>query len=199
MMRMGGFSLRACVALLLAALSILPAAGATIPDYAATKLDAHFSTLGTLQSLIDLFMGRDPTNGTANTSTTRWSYFIANAYNLSSILVTNTISNSGGADAYNYLFGAMADPARCTGCQRSVATGLAALGNNSTYIFGDATSGPPGRAALWRNYSAYLGATDSANATRNVSRLVQFDTSLIRDAVAIYTENLKQTYAILGI
>lgn len=198
MMRMGGFSLRAGVGILLSALFVLPAAGATIPDYAAAKLDAHFSTLGTLQSLIDLFMGRDPTNGTANTSTTRWNYFIGNAYNLSSILVTSTISNSGGADAYNYLFEAMADPARCTGCQRSVATGLAALGNNSTYIYGD-TAGPPGRAALWRNYSAYLGATDSANATRSVSRLVQFDTSLIRDAVTIYTENLKQTYAILGI
>ncbi len=198
-MEMGGFSLRAGVAILLSALFVLPAAGATIPELAEKKLDAQFSTLGALQSLVDLFMGRDPTQGTANTATTRWSYFISNAYNLSSILVTNTISGAGGADAYNYLFGAMADPARCAGCQWSIATGLAALGNNSTYIFGDTTGTPPGRAALWRNYSTYLGATDAANATRNVSRLVQFDTSLLRDVVIIYTENLNQTYKILGI
>lgn len=191
--------LRVGTSLFLAALLALPAAGATVPDYAKAKLDAHFSTLDALQSMVDLFMGRDPTNGSANTSTTRWDYFLRNAYNLSSILVTSTISSSGGTDAYNYLFEAMADPARCVGCQKSVATGLAYLGNNSTYIFGDTSGTPPGRAALWRNWSAYLSATDSANASRSISRLAKFETSLLRDAMTIYTENLKQTYAILGI
>lgn len=192
---MGRFSL---LAVLLAGLLALPASGTTVPDYAVTKLDSHFSTLNTLQALIDLFMGRDPASGTANASTTRWTYFFGNAYNLSRILVSNTVGSTGGTDVYSEVFGVMADPARCAGCQRNISVGLAVLGNNSSFIYGD-SAGTTGRARLWREWRAYLDATDSANASRNISRLVQTQTSLIRDAMTIYTENLKQTYGVLGI
>lgn len=195
---MGRALLRAGVALLLALVAAIPAEGTTLPDYAVTKLDAHFSTLGAVQSLLDLVMGRDSTNGTANTSTTRWSYFTGNVYNLSRILVANTLGGAGGADIYAALFDSMANDTRCRGCPANVSTALAIIANNSSYIYGD-IAGSTGRGRLWREWGAILASTDPANYSRNITQLVRFESSILRDAIMLYTENLKQTYSILGI
>ncbi|MEM3086784.1 MAG: hypothetical protein QXO51_07955 [Halobacteria archaeon] len=194
---MEGSSLRVGTALLLASLLTLPASGTTVPEYAVTKLDAHFSTLNALQALVDLFAGRDPTQGSANTSTTRWSILLGNSYNLSRVLVSSALAG-GGMESTAVALDVMADPGRCVNCTRNISLGLAAIGNNSSSIFGD-PAGTTGRARMWREYRAYLAATDAANASRNASRLVQLQTSLIRDALTLYTENLKNTYSILGL